>query len=669
MTKKRNIFKTLISLALVLSLVLQGTSAFAASKVSLKDDFYAATNRQLLKEKKINPETGEWSVTSELIEKNDKKVDEIIKALAENANKYPVGSTERKIVDYYLTAKDHEKRNQVGLQALEGLFKQVEDSKSIRELGRAWANLIPYTKSLPVLTGYDINPKNANEYIHYIFGNTADYDFTSFYSDEKIKIKEYMAEIFKALGRDEKHAKRAARRVFTYFENISATTEFHPERDKFDRFDEYEYYTLDELDELYSNLDMKEYMQINQDNIGKFAHVNMNEVVIEDEDFAQVLNNMFLKDENLRTMKDVTYFMVVDSLLSQYQCMPENLEKANKELYNYILDTKEEYDPEKAALETTKFLLEDEVGKLYVKENFTPKMKEDATKMVLSIKDSYRNKIINSKWMGEETKEGALKKLDKMIVNVGYPDYPWGEDILTANIKSPANGGNCLENTLEYLKNAGIPTRPLMTANKAQWPLGVAEVNAMYDPVNNSITFPAGILQEPFYKEGGDESRNLGSMGVTVGHEITHAFDNEGSNYDEIGNYRNWWTKADKTAYKKLQRKLIKYFGKYKIRGLYVDGSLTLPENIADLGGMDCVIDLVKKDKEEYKKFFESYSYSWAGKYSYRYLTYQIASDVHAPDKIRVNAILSNYKEFYQTYGIKKDDGMYVPKDKRVHIW
>lgn len=670
MSKINQITKKFIGLVLVLTLVLQGTSAFAGSKkVSLKDDFYEATNMEIMEGKKINPETGEWSVTSDLMDEVDKKVNDIIKELAENVDKYPYGSMERKVADFYLTAKDMDKRNEVGLKALEEPFKKVEDSKTIKELGKAWAELIPYSLSLPVLTAYDVNPKNAHEYIHYIYGDTTDYNFSGFTKEEGIKTKEYIAEIFKALGKDKKRAKRAASRVFTYLETMSAAASYPPNRDKFDKLDEYEYYSLEEVDDLYSNLDMKEYLSINQNEISKFAKIQMDEFVVEDEDFAKALNQLYLNDSQVRTMKDVTYFMVVDGLLSQYQCMPENLEKANIKLHNYLYGLEEEFDSEKTALKTTKYLLEGELGKLYAKKYFTEDMKDDATKMVLGIKESYRKKITDSKWMSKKTKEGALKKLDNMIVNVGYPDYYWGEDILTANIVSPTNGGDCLTNTLEYMKNGGVPQTPATKANKAQWPMSVAEVNAMYDPMNNSITFPAGILQEPFYKAGGDESMNLGSMGVTVAHEITHAFDNDGSNYDEIGNFRNWWTKADKKAYKKLQKKMIKYFNKYEINGMYVDGELTLPENIADLGGMDCVIEIVKAEKSEYKKFFESYSNSWAGKYSSNYLEALMTGDEHAPDKVRVNGILSNFDIFYRVYGITSKDGMYVPKNQRVHIW
>lgn len=271
--------------------------------------------------------------------------------------------------------------------------------------------------------------------------------------------------------------------------------------------------------------------------------------------------------------------------------------------------------------------------------------------------------------MSDKTKKQAMKKVDKLVVNVGYPEGVWGNGVETANILAPEKGGDCLTNAIEYLKNGNKVKNPTNKVNKKAWPLAVTEVNAMYDCTRNSITIPAGILQEPFFYADGNLAENLGGIGATVAHEISHAFDNDGANYDAEGSYKNWWTSKDYKKMRKIQRKMVKYFGSFSMEGIPLDGEMTLPENIADLGAMECVMRLVPADQKSMEDFFVAYAKSWATKYSKESLENIMKNDEHAPDKLRVNAILSTTDAFYKTYGIVEGDGMYISPKDRVSIW
>ncbi len=662
----RKISVVILALALSLSFVFSAyaDTAKVAGTVRLEDDYFDYVNGEFSKDKVINPETGDWSVTSELAEDTDKRTDEIIKNLGDNIDKYNKDSVERKVAQFYLSAKDTESREKADLKCLKPVLDLVENAKDIKELGNVWAKISIYAYSLPMLPSFDIDPYDADHFVYYVYGDTTDFDFTDFDKKTIKEAKKYISKMLVGYGLKEEEGKAYAKGIAKYFKDMSKAA-----NEGSDDEEEYYFYNMSKLKKLYSNLDMEEIMKINEDNLKESIKVNKKEILVGDPNFAKVLNKKYLRNDKLDLMKKLTIFMLLDSFAGQYQCLPERFQKANLELTNFMYGVEEKYDPEKQALESTRFTLEEEVGKLYTDKYFTPKMKEDAKKLVTEVWEAYKTKVKSTKWMSEKTKAGALKKLENLTMNVGYPNGEWGKDVLTCQLASPKEGGDLLTNVLEYMKNSGKTGEPSEFVNKEAWPLGVTEVNAMYDATKNSITIPAGILQPPFYTPDGDYASNLGGTGVTIGHEITHAFDNDGANYDERGNYRNWWTKKDYRQFKKLQKIMIKHFGALKINDLYIDGKLTLPENIADLGGMEVVVQLVPKDKESLRKFFESYARSWASKYTDTYIENLISDDEHAPDKIRVNAILGLTDEFYEAYDLKKGDKMYVPPKKRINIW
>lgn len=226
-----------------------------------------------------------------------------------------------------------------------------------------------------------------------------------------------------------------------------------------------------------------------------------------------------------------------------------------------------------------------------------------------------------------------------------------------------------MKNVLQYMKDSLQSQRAKIgrSVDQSVWSMTPQTVNAYYSPSNNEIVFPAAILQPPFFSKEYSYGKNLGGIGFIIAHEMSHAFDSNGSMYDEYGNVSDWWTKAERETYDALGEDIIAYYETYDVVGIPINGELTLAENIADLGAMSCITNILKDKEEQLLQAFFQYAYIWAAKTSIQYQTYLLHSDCHAPNKIRVNAVLSSCEDFYRLFGVKAGDGMY--QAKRVGIW
>lgn len=273
-------------------------------------------------------------------------------------------------------------------------------------------------------------------------------------------------------------------------------------------------------------------------------------------------------------------------------------------------------------------------------------------------------------WMSGSTRQEARKKLANLTIKVGYPDQ-WPQDRYELELTPPDQGGLYIDNILSLKKaeqDFRFETRH-DPVDRGEWGMTPQTVNAYYNPGNNEIVFPAAILQAPFYSANGNPVANLGGIGTVIGHEITHAFDTTGSQYDEKGNLRDWWTDEDRQHFKELGQKVIDYYSLMEVNGIPVNGSLSATENIADLGAVSCLTEIAKKEGYDLKELYKAYASVWASKYRDEYLSYIMSNDVHAPGIIRVNGVLSATDGFYTAFDIKEGDGMYRKPEDRPKIW
>lgn len=308
------------------------------------------------------------------------------------------------------------------------------------------------------------------------------------------------------------------------------------------------------------------------------------------------------------------------------------------------------------------------LGRVYVAHYFDEASKADVTDIIGDVLAQFNSRLQSADWLTEQTRATAIEKLETMTLHVGYPNAyrPWE----TLEYDGDAPLIDLYVKIAEFYNeiNAAELGKPV---NRDIWGMSAHEVNAFYNPSDNSINFPAGILQGVFYSKDASRSRNLGGIGVVIGHEITHAFDSTGSLYDKDGNLNDWWTEADRAAFDEKTSRVEAYFDSVEVvDGKSVHGNLTLGESVADLGGVSCSLDLMAKlDEPDYDAFFRAYAGVWAEKITKEMRINKLDTDPHPPCYLRTNISVQQFEEFYDAYGVNESDGMYVAPEERLAVW
>ena len=325
-------------------------------------------------------------------------------------------------------------------------------------------------------------------------------------------------------------------------------------------------------------------------------------------------------------------------------------------------------DPEKYAYNLAASTFSEPVGLYYGRKYFGEEAKKDVVEMVQEIIEAYKERIANSNILCDATKAKATLKLNTMKIKMGYPDKvdPLF-DKFVVNRKDSLYKTMCNINKVELAENIGKLSKPV---DKTKWAMPGHMVNACYDPSNNDITFPAAILQAPFYSLKQSRSENLGGIGAVIGHEISHAFDNNGAKMDENGNINNWWTKEDFKKFDKKTKEMIKQFEGIELPWGKVNAALIVSENIADNGGMAVTLHIMKGMKNaNYEEYFLNWAKIWCQKAKSEYQALLLTVDVHGPVILRTNMPPRNFQEWYDTFDVKKTDEMYIEPKKRLIIW
>ena len=313
-----------------------------------------------------------------------------------------------------------------------------------------------------------------------------------------------------------------------------------------------------------------------------------------------------------------------------------------------------------------------ELGRMYAAKYVIEEIKTNIRNMITEIQNIYRQRLSNLSWMSDETKKAALNKLDKMKVIVGYDETGvWPQDLYEFYYTPKNEGGIFINNILsakkanaDYsFKSKNEPVRDDILVE------GPQTVNAFYSPTNNSIMILAGILQSPIYSIDASPEENAGGIGTIIAHEITHAFDNNGAKFDADGNFANWWQESDFQKFNELTKKAVAYYNTYEIKGYPINGTLTLSENIADLGAVSCITEYALNKEYDLSKVYTAYGKMWATKKTDASEISAILNDVHSPAKIRVNAVLSAMDKFYEIFDIQIGSGMYKAPEERPSIW
>lgn len=644
------------------TLVGESLSNVITTRPRLEDDFYDYINYEYLSKDNL----GEDEISNYATDKTEKIEEEkkiIIDELLTSK-----GTIETKIKNFYDSFTNRTEEDSI--KELKKYIDKMNSSQNIEEFVNNAID-VNYKLSTDILLSPCIlfNPQGESEKYFGLDLITYDWDNQqSFYTtenyDSKIRMyKKYDIQLLKKYGYSSKEAIEISERVQEMYKEISRFSEINQNKllDK-----GFKTYKIKDLQEQLNNIPINTVISY----YSKFFDKN-NEIMVVDINQLKMINE-YLREENLETLKNYAELKILTAYSNYIS------DEYSKIYLDYMYESQnylniEKYTTQEIGYKYIYSFFQDTIVQKFEEKYFSAEQKEFYTNLIKEEIEAYKIRIKNENWLSEETKQKALKKMENITYTVGVPEkYVKVEDkykidtkdsFMTnvINIKQNLKSEKMKQYLLDNISYNEAGTDPLI-------------VNAFYYPNNNSINLLLGYIYsitESFGLENADLYDNyykiLGTVGATVGHELSHALDTSGAQYDEKGNYINWWTEDDENNFKALTSKVVKYYEKYE-----QFGDTTIDENVADLGGMSIVIQIAESKnatEEDYKTLFEFYAKDWAAQFTSIYREYLLKEDSHSPNKNRVNAILSVLDKFYDIYKIQDTDKMYVKPEDRVAVW
>ena len=671
MKKRKKIILGSITGALALALAGGGFWAYKTfvpqetpidKNATVASNFYQAVNKDWLLKAKIPADSPTIDNFYTLDEDIKGKLKKDIKNLGEGKETSDItGMSE--FITFYKAASDYKQREKDGLEPLKPYLKEIEDIKDLNDLANKSASLTD--KGIPLPFGYDVgtNAENTSQKQIQLSPPSILLPDVSIYKDEASK-KQYLTPIETAtqkalemLGYSEKNSKRIVKEALEFDEIIAK-------------------YSLsnEEMSESKNLVHPKTAEEINAYS-GSFKLYDVIKGIMgRDLETINVPNTKYFENYSKIVNQDnfskIKSWILVQEAMAASNSLTEDYRLNFQSISMAIMGTQKPVSKEDTVYQMSVNLFSDVMSVYYGRKYFGEEAKTDVTGMIDKIKNVYRGRLQQNDWLTEGTRNKAIEKLDKMKVFVGYQE---DVDPGTKELHLDPNKSffELSEDIAQFGKRYTIDhfDDPI---DKNKWSGSAFDINAYYNPESNSINFPAGILQAPFYDKNQSTEKNYGGIGVVIGHEITHAFDSNGADYDENGDMHNWWTKADTKAFDKRIKAFEDQWNGLEIYGTKVNGKLTVTENVADAGGLSSTLQVLKTDmtKPNLKDYFENYADIWKQKASLQYNKYTMVQDVHAPNELRVNQQLKNLPEFYEAYPqIKEGDAMYLAPSKRISLW
>ncbi|KAK9721793.1 hypothetical protein K7432_003153 [Basidiobolus ranarum] len=668
---------------LILSLAITSSSVFAqdlpAQIPSAAENFYFHANYDWIKNTKLPNDQSIWNTFSSLNQANS----EFLLTTLEKAGN---SSTSSLLGDFYASGMNTRLIEKAGLAPIRGLLRQVGSVRTPDDVAKALGKLHSLTLTVhggSALFGIASQPdsKNSTWTLSYMGQDglslpNKDYYVEASQAETREKYLAHVESIFKLAKA--KNSKAKAKTVLD-FETLLAKHSLSSVEQR-DVHRVYNKLSFKQLRSITPSFPWYTYCQ----SLGwrKGHCFGDGDVIIDNPDFFKFFNGLFKKFR----AEDWRVYLEWHVLASSAAYLDQRFKSQDFEFYGRTLRGQSEPTPRwKFLLGEIGSQIPDTVSQLFVKDKFKPEAKAQALEMVKFIQKALETRLETIEWMGPETRKRAVEKLNALNVKIGYPDK-W-EDY--SDIKVSRNRpfiSNVLRASSasfkEVLKSANAPT------DKTKWFMTAYEVNAYYAPDFNDIAFPAGILQPPFFyapdekNPKGNPAANFGGIGAVIGHEITHGYDDQGRNYNSKGNLEDWWTPKDAAEFDKRAKIVIDLYSSYDMYGSKVNGNLTQGENIADIGGVKLsylafqewqknnpgVVGVVNGLTPE-QQFFTAYAQVWKNIVRKEEALYRLRTDPHAPGIWRVNGPLSNFKEFYDAFGVKQGDKMYRSDSERINIW
>ena len=634
----------------------------ALSLTRPQDDFYYSTNYNWLTQTKLPAGSAMLMTFDEVSLGNSDKLKGIVQELYNKKDTYQDGTKEQKMADFYSTIIDTENRNKQGLAPIKGYLELVNQAKTVEELldamvtleNEAGMNLLfTFSPSIDLKdsTRYSLYGSGLSTILPPVYLLLENPQIAALYQG-------FIAQLFMLAGNTQEEAVVKAQSLYAFEQLIAQNTMSNEQQSKVENV--YNPTSIEDLAKMFPKVDLKGYIQ----NLG---YGTVNEVILSDVGLMKKTGEL-MTDENVEILKTYAQYIL---LLSASSYLSEDFEMTLEAFNNTFLGSSPASKEDKAfnMLNST---MSGYLGRIYAEKYFSAEAKKDVENIVSEIIATYEKRILKLDWMSDATKGAAITKLKALKVKIGYPET-WNDPLAGIPIKTYQDGGSLFGNVLTMYSTSLKYAKTLLNkpVDKSGWIVPPHTVNALYNATSNEIIFPAGILQAPFYDLKASREKNLGGIGAIIAHEITHAFDNNGAQFDKNGNMSNWWTPEDYTVFQQKCQSVIELFDGLEIApNAIVSGNLTVSENVADIGAMACILDIAKSmPNANYKELFESNATIWRMTATPQIYQMLATQDVHAPNKFRVNQILRNFQEFYDTYNIQPGDALYLAPEDRVTVW
>ena len=674
--------KTLLIFAVALMSVscAQKTSSPAIDMTSFDksvlptEDFYQYATGGWQEKNPLKPEYARYGSFDKLRENNEIRINELFKEMTKMETE--AGSVERKICDLYKLGLDSVRLNQEGAAPVQAMLQEILSVE--REGLTDLLATLHYGICHPFFAPFvEADMKNSDMNAFYLWQSGLGMGNRDYYIEEanaaiKEGYKAYLQKIFTLAGMEEAQAVKAMEATLAIEDQIAKISRSSVVLR--DMGANYYATPYEELAKQYGQTDWEAYFKI----LGMEAPAT---IIVGQPEVLALVNNLL----KTAPMEQIRYYIAAHYLNSATSHLNDEFYAASFDFYGRQMSGAQEPRPRwKRAMAATDATFDMAVGKMYVEKYFSEQDKEKMTQLVKNLQEALGQHIDALEWMSDETKGRAHEKLATFKVKIGYPDTwksfdsleidpskSYWENIVAASIWSAA----------EDFAKVGKPV------DKEEWLMSPQTVNAYYNPTTNEICFPAAILQPPFYNSTADDAVNYGAIGVVIGHEMTHGFDDQGRNYDKDGNLNNWWTEADAAAFKERTDILVEQFNAIEVLpakgdqpALYADGELSLGENIADQGGLRVAFTALQNSYNGVtpdpiegftaaQRFYLGYAALWAQNIRDEEIARLTKLDVHSLGINRVNATLKNIQSFYDAFDVQPENGMYLAPEKRVIIW
>ena len=669
---------------LIAACLLAAMSAGAQSQVSGIDkknmdlsvkpgtDFYQYAAGGWLKSHPLDAEHTNNGAFTDLYEENQKRIQELILEYASKPQKQ--GTLEQKIGTLYNMLMDSVRLNREGWEPLKPTLARIAAIKTNKEYQLVTAELDRRGENTMMYgIGVGADMRNASMNIVSVGQGglglgTRDYYLNN--DPQTLKVREayktYLKNLFKMVGNDEATATKKVDAIMAIETRIAKVS--------------YSKVQLRDIDKNYHKMSYN-------DLVLNFPGIDWGNVFLQtgfppfdavDVGQPEPIHEVekILADTNLDDLKAYAEIKVISGATSQLS----DAFRAESFKFSSVLSGAQQDRPRwKRAVATVSNVFGEAIGKLYVEKYFPESSKQRMIELVKNLQEALAQRIQEATWMSAATKAQAKDKLDNFIVKIGYPDKWRDYSGLQINDKLSLYANR--QNVSEVFLQDELSRKVNKPVDKMEWGMTPQTINAYYNPTTNEICFPAAILQPPFFDPNADDAVNYGGIGAVIGHEMSHGFDDQGSQFDKTGNQRDWWTAQDKKNFQERSKVLVDHFGKVEVvNGKKVNGQLTLGENIGDNGGLNIAFRALQNSMKKKplktldgftpeQRFFLSWARVWAGNARPEYLEYLITVDPHSPNMARVNAALPEIDAWYDAFKIKKGDKLFIPANKRAHIW